>query len=316
MKNIKNNLKFLSWIAASLTFIFVSYKVLQISNPELSIVKSASQIFAYSIVNNGSTKLTIGQILLSLFLMVIGIISSFFIKDRLMSPILDKSHLSLGTQESIKNLTHYFLIFTAFVFAFQVADISLTIFAFLGGAVAIGIGFGSQNILNNFISGIIIQTEKPMNVGDIIEIEDVRGVVVAIGARSTKLISASNTHIILPNSYFLDKRFINWTLYDNTVRSYIKVNYNFESRPDDVVMNILEMIKELDFVEKNPEPKVLVEAFSENGMQYGVFVWMRVNSTLGRAELESRLRIRLYDLAMEKGYGFEVHNRQINIINK
>ncbi len=300
MKTFKSKLRYISWLAISSLLFYLVYKIIQIINPDLTVVQIISKVLNYSLVSDKTSKLSIGQIGLSLVLMILGVMLASSIRDKVVANILSKTHLNVGTRASITNLSYYVFIFISFILAFKVAHIPLTIFAFLGGAVAIGLGFGSQNILNNFISGIILQTENPMNVGDIIEIEDVRGTVVSIGARSTKLLSSSNTHIILPNSYFLDKRFINWTLYDNKVRSYIKISYSYKHNPEQVCKELIQLAKSLSFVEINPEPVVLVEDFDNNGIVYGIYVWLTINSTIGRAELESVLRMRLYSVSQEK----------------
>lgn len=316
MKTFKNKLKYISWLAITCLVLYLVFRVLQIINPELSTIQAISKILDYSILSDKNSKLSIGQIGLSLILMVLGVMLASTIKDNIVARLLSKTNLNLGTRASITNLSYYVFIFISFILAFKVANIPLTIFAFLGGAVAIGLGFGSQNILNNFISGIILQTENPMNVGDIIEIEDVRGTVVSIGARSTKLLSSSNTHIILPNSYFLDKRFINWTLYDNKVRSYIKIGYTYKHDPEMICKELLNLVKGLSFIEIDPEPKVLVEEFDNNGIVYGIYVWLTINSTIGRAELESVLRMRIYSFSSEKQLEMTSNLMKVELVKK
>ena len=104
------------------------------------------------------------------------------------------------------------------VFALWVSEIPLTVFALAGGAIAIGVGFGSQNVVNNFISGLILLAERPIKVGDLIQVGDTFGEVETIGARSTKIKTFDNFHIIVPNGVFLEQNLINWTHSDNLVR--------------------------------------------------------------------------------------------------
>src|SRR5690606_18317118 len=103
----------------------------------------------------------------------------------------------------------------------RMANVPLTVFTVVGGALAIGVGFGSQNIINNFVSGLILLLERPIRAGDFIEIGGTIGTVEKIGARSTLLLTPSNMHLIVPNSFFLEKEVLNWTLSDNVVRTEI-----------------------------------------------------------------------------------------------
>src|SRR5690606_22870901 len=115
-----------------------------------------------------------------------------------------------------------------------VAGIPLTIFSVIGGALAIGIGFGSQNIIKNFISGVILRLEKQIRVGDIISIDGVSGKVVSISTRSTKIRNAENKIHIVPNSFFLEKMVLNSNIETTVYRTTIDFYVNYSTNPKKV----------------------------------------------------------------------------------
>ena len=107
--------------------------------------------------------------------------------------------------------------------ALELIHLPLTVFAFMGGAVAIGVGFGSQNVLNNFMSGLILLAERPIRVGDLVDIDGLYGTIEHVGARSTRVKTGSNLEIIVPNSKFLENNVTNWTLSDARIRVSVQV---------------------------------------------------------------------------------------------
>ena len=113
--------------------------------------------------------------------------------------------------------------------ALPVAGIPITIFAVLGGALAIGVGFGAQNLLNNLISGMILIAERPIRIGDIVELEKERGRVEEIGNRCVRIRRYDGVHVLVPNSYFLEQRVVNWTLVSADIRSVVTVGVAYGS---------------------------------------------------------------------------------------
>ena len=172
-------------------------------------------------------------------------------------------------------------------------NIPISVFAWIGGAFALGIGLGSQNIVNNFISGLIMMAERPVKVGDIIDLEGVTGVVEHIGARSTHVKSFDNTHIVVPNSSFLEKNILNWTLSDDIVRTTIKIGVAYGS-PTDKVENLLkESVYEENLALRKPPPQVLFADFGNSSLDFELLFWTHVPDMLELKRLKSRVRHRI-----------------------
>jgi small-conductance mechanosensitive channel len=136
----------------------------------------------------------------------------------------------------------------------------LTAFTVLGGALAIGIGFGSQNVMNNFISGLILMLERPVRARDVIEVDGNHGTIENIGARSTQIRSTDGRHIIVPNSFFLESNVVNWTLSDDLMRAKVSVGVVYGS-PTRQVERLIRRAVDEERVLKTPEPIIIFEEF-------------------------------------------------------
>ena len=137
--------------------------------------------------------------------------------------ILSRFDIDIPHRYTIKLFLSYFLIFILFLLTLYFIQVPLTVFTVVGGALALGIGFGAKNIMNNLICGIVIVTEHPIRVGDLIEVNNLIGMVENIGFRATTIRSLDNTHILVPNSIILEHSILNWTLSDKVIRSEIKL---------------------------------------------------------------------------------------------
>lgn len=299
MTRIKYNLKYIAWLFGLIIVGAFIYKVMFIIDPKDDLLIILNKIINYKMIDGDKFKLTIGQLFISLGVLFVGIKLSNFISDKLLPNLLEKTNLNKGSQSAVQNLINYALIVFTFICALNIADIPLTVFAFLGGAVAIGLGFGTQTLLNNFISGIIVQTERPIKVGDTIEIDGKIGTVSEIGLRSTKVINSSNSHIIFPNSFFLDKSFINWTLYDKKIRSKIIVNFDYKHDPVEVQKLLQTMLDEFDFILKDPGSKIYIENFQESGVDYSLNFWYILPESGTKTETESIVRCKLLQMAKQ-----------------
>ena len=144
----------------------------------------------------------------------------------------------------------------------------------LGGAFAIGIGFGSQTIISNFISGLILLVERPIKVSDMIEVDGTLGRVESIGLRSTRVRTFDNIHIVLPNSSFLEKNVINWNLRDDVVRGHVAVGVAYGSDVDRVHEVLMEAAQSVDFVVHDPAPRIRFVEMGDSALIFRVQSWV------------------------------------------
>ena len=200
-----------------------------------------------------------------------------------------------------------------FLFALRLINVPLTAFAFLGGAIAIGVGFGAQNLINNFISGFIIMAEQPIGIGNLIELDGVIGMVEEIGARCTRVRTGENIHILVPNSAFLEKNITNWTLSDNEIRTKVTLGVVYGSPVRKVEELLIKAAKENAMVLKNPEPFVIFTDFGDNALIFEVHFWIIVRRVIERKLIESNVRFRIDDLFREAGIVIAFPQRDIHI---
>lgn len=257
------------------------------------------KFFKFTIYKDKDNQITIRSILIGLSCIVIGFWIAKLISSHIIYKLLTKLNMIEGNKASIQNLSFYTMFLIVIMISFGISKIPLTIFTLFGGALAIGIGFGSQNLVNNFMSGLIVQMERPIKVGDLIVLDSFRGKVEEIGARSTKIITAENTHIIIPNSLFIEKPFINWTLNNNIIRCNVKVSFDYKHSPESIIKMIQECIVSISGVQKSPEPSVVLTDFGESGLEFNAYFWINIVQEKSRFDYENDLRIKIYNKAKE-----------------
>jgi small-conductance mechanosensitive channel len=180
-------------------------------------------------------------------------------------------------------------------------NVPITAFAFLSGAIAIGFGFGAQNIINNFISGWILMWERPIKIGDFLEVENAKGIVEQINTRSTRIRRIDGVHLLIPNSFLLENTVVNWTLRDNLVRTNVRVGVAYGTRARTVADLILEATLLQEEVLRDPMPVVSFEDFGDNSLIFEVNFWIHSSVEGGLRVVRSNIRFVLDEL-------FEKHN--------
>lgn len=250
-------------------------------------------IWTYEISSLNETPITVRKLVLGLMILVIGLRLSRRFSQLVANRLLPKLGLEKTAAAVVRPLLFYFLTVTIILFALKFVDVPLTAFTVLGGALAVGIGFGSQNIVNNFISGLIILAEQPIRVGDLVQIGDLFGNVVRIGARSTQVRTGANVEIMVPNSSFLENNVVNLTLSDDKIRAFVEIGVAYGSPVREVNKLLKLAASEHGRILKNPEPFVLFESFGDNSLVFEVHFWIRSRAVMDRRIIESDLRNRI-----------------------
>jgi len=221
----------------------------------------------------------------------------------LVNKILARYNLDIGIRQSIGTISRYVIIVLGLYIIINAAGIDLSAITVLFGALGVGIGFGLQNIVNNFISGLIILFERPIKVGDRIEVGEVSGDVVEISARSTTVITNDNISIIIPNSEFISNRVINWSHNDRRIRFRFPVGVSYQEDPERVRSVLLEVLNANDGVLKSPPPDVWFDEFGDSSLNFKLMVW-----TMKYVQRPKQLKSQLYYEIFAK---FKEHNIEI-----
>lgn len=249
------------------------------------------RVWDFQLLKLDDRPLTVGSLVIFVVLVALGLWLSRVFSRLIARTAARRLNIHEGPAAAIQTLLYYVLLTSAVIFALNVINVPLTIFAVAGGAIAIGIGFGSQNIVNNFISGLILLIERPVRVGDVIQLEDVTGVVRAIGARSTRMVTGENVEIVVPNSTLLQNFVRNWTLSSNEVRSDIAVGVAYGSSVARVQEALLRAAAEHPKVLKEPAPEVLFEDFGDNALAFRLYFWLSMRRPFDRLRVQSDLRV-------------------------
>ncbi|MEA3285019.1 MAG: mechanosensitive ion channel [Synergistota bacterium] len=201
---------------------------------------------------------------------------------------------------AIERLIYYILICGSFLISLKIVNVPLTAFAFLGGAVAIGIGFGAQNLFNNLISGFILMVQQPFKINDIVQVDDVTATVLEIDSRSTKIRTFDNYDVLVPNSYFLENRITNWTLSDRIIRGKLEIGVAYGTSARKVEEILLGLAREHKTVLPDPKPFVLFSDYGDSSMDFVLYFWVDVRDGFPMG-VTSDMRYRIQEIFEKEG---------------
>ncbi len=251
-------------------------------------------ILNFPLIRLGEAEITLWTLVYFLVMMALLTYVARKIRKLLVERLLIRTHMDIGARQAVGALSRYVVLFIGLLIILQTVGINLTTLNVIAGAIGIGVGFGLQNIASNFISGLIILFERPIKVGDRIEVGNVEGDVIEIGARSTTVLTNNNIAIIVPNLKFISEPVINWKHTDSKVRFEIPVGVAYGSDVRLVEKLLLEVARENADVLKDPSPDVCFTEFGDSSLNFVLRVWNR--SQLNRKKvLFSALNFAIHD---------------------
>jgi len=269
--------------------------------------------FDREITEIGGESITGRKIFYMLLILVGGMVFSRLLTRYIQNYALRKLKLRSNVVLIIAKLTNYITFLIVVYLALNYVNIPLTIFTFMGGAIALGVGFGAQNLINNFLSGLILMGEQPIRLGDIVEIEGKLGVITNIGARASSLRMFNGFDLLIPNSKFLETSVINWTLSDNKVRLQVDVGVSYGTNTRDASNLMLRAVTEHGQILSDPEPKVIFESFGDNALQFSVYFWVELGPAIDSRVVRSDIRHRIDKLFREAGINIAYPQRDIHL---
>lgn len=233
--------------------------------------------------------------MVALIIVFIGLFAIRLVR-RALGRRLAKTQWQPDAIQLLQRIVFLSLLAGLFMLALALLDVPLTAFAFVSGAVAIGVGFGAQNIINNFISGWILMSERPVRIGDFVEIDDAKGVVEEIGNRSTRIRRVDGVHMLVPNSQMLERTVVNWTLVDRKTRTTLRVGVAYGSPLRRVRELIDQAVDEQAETITTPPPVVVLEDFGDNAVIFDAFFWCEVSGEKELRVVRSDIRFRIAEL--------------------
>jgi len=276
-------------------------------------LQGSRDIWTYEITTVDDAPITVGSLVLALLLAAVGLWAARHGSAFVGQVATERFKLDSGAAHVLQTVSFYVLLVGFTLLALRAVHFPLTAFTVLGGALAIGLGFGSQNVMNNFISGLILMLERPVRAGDVVEVDANHGTIERIGARSTQIRSVDGRHIVVPNSFFLENNVVNWTLSDDLIRTSVLVGVIYGS-PTRLVEELIQRVVDEDGqVLKRPEPILLFDEFGDNSLNFEVNFWVRARSPMAMRKVQSRLRFRIDDLFREHGLVIAFPQRDVHL---
>jgi potassium efflux system protein len=272
-----------------------------------------SDIWNAVLLTVGGSPITVGAVVLASILIGFGYLVSRAASRVVARAFTARAHIAPGVASAAETLTFYVLFIAFALVSLNLINFPLTVFTIAGGAVAIGVGFGSQNVMNNFISGLILLFERPIREGDLVSVEGTHGIVEHIGARSTRIRGPDNTHMIVPNSHLVENSLINYTLSDDVLRTTVSVGVAYGSPVRQVEALLRKALAAVPSVLDSPEPRVLFADFGDNALVFDVLFWLRSRTILERREVESEVRFCVDALFAEAGIVIAFPQRDVHL---
>jgi small-conductance mechanosensitive channel len=275
-------------------------------------MEKINKLLDTSLLTFADTTVTVGQ--------VIGIVA--FVMLGALFLLWSARFLDRYLQKKVKNQDLNQMVSRAFLFVGFIAlglitldllHIPLTAFAFISGAIAIGVGFGAQNIINNFISGWILMWERPIKIGDFLEMGELRGTVESIDTRSTRIRRLDGVHVLIPNSFLLENSVTNWTHKGHVVRTSVVVGIAYGSDEQQVSSLLERAADEHEGVLKEPKREVVFDDFGDSALIFELLFWADLSGERGLRTTRSDLRYRIVALFRENDISISFPQRDIHV---
>ena len=247
----------------------------------------------------GKISLTLGGVLLFLFSVWIAFWAAKTVRLILQDEVLPRMSLPRGVGNSISSLTYYAMVMLGIFVALAAAGFEVSQLAFVVGALGVGIGFGLQNVVNNFVSGLILMFERPIQPGDVVEVSGTSGKVREIGMRATTLSTFEGADVVVPNGMLLSEKLINWTLSDMDRRIDVNVGVAYGTDPNRVLQLLMDVTRSTDGIAKQPEPTILFVGFGANSLDFSIRSW--TNNFDEWVKIRSALTVRVHDALKDAG---------------
>jgi len=247
------------------------------------------------------TPISIFKLIMTLFIFIMGFIFGALYKRKIKNMTLNRRSFTTSTRTLLANLGYYFIIVIAFFISLNVLGIKFSSLAVIAGALSVGIGFGLQNIVSNFVSGLILMIERSIKIGDYIQIDDdLRGYVSDIRMRSTTVVTNENIDVIIPNQKLIENNVINWTMSDSIRRFSIPFGVAYGTDVHKVIDLVTQAVLQSEFREDIVESKqhatsVIMTEMGDSSVNFELFVWVKGDDLHKPKRTASTFLILIYD---------------------
>ena len=282
-------------------------------------LKNIKKIINYPLFNVGDKTITPVNFALMFFILIVGWYIGKYYKKTIYK-IRKKYKISHSVATLLGNFGYYTILAVSFLTALKSVGLDLSSLTIIAGALSVGIGFGLQNIVSNFVSGIILMFENSMKVGDYIQIdENTKGEVVDISMRSTVIRTNDNIDLIIPNQTFIQNNVINWTLNDDLVRFRVPFGVEYGTKIENVEKIILSALEKshLPYIKKHPKfdvtPRIVFIEMGDSSLNFELFVWVKGEYARRPRRTKSEFLKMIYKALNEAGIGIPFPQQDLHI---
>jgi len=273
---------------------------------------SLAAAFLNTRLERGSISTSVGDIV-AFFLTVLGAyLLSAFIRFVLEEDIYPRTRIATGQSYAVSSLLNYTILAVGFFLALAVLGMDLTKMTVLAGAFGVGIGFGLQSVVNNFVSGLILLFERPIHVGDTVQVGSLQGRVRRIGIRASIVRTMQGAEIIVPNAQLITEQVTNWTLSDQLRRLDLLVGVNYGVEPKKVIELLETVARAHPKVLQEPAPRGLFMSYGDSSINFELRAWTEQTNSV---QVHSDLTVAIYDAVYAAGISFPFPQRDVRLIS-
>jgi small-conductance mechanosensitive channel len=254
---------------------------------------------------------TLGKVLRLVVILTVGWIILRYLSRKVKRLLSSRPQFSTAATDLAAKAVFVFGLVLLVIYGLNTVRIPLTALAFMGGALAIGIGFGTQTLLKNFISGLILLFERPLRVGDVIEVAGIIGTIKFIGIRASLIQHFDGIDTLVPNSILLENQLTNWNFSNSVIRHFVLVGVAYGSPTREVAEILLKIANEHGLVLDDPAPGVRFEDFGADSLVFRLLFWLDTTKT-GRDPLASDLRFMIDKAFADAGIVIAYPQRDIH----
>jgi potassium-dependent mechanosensitive channel len=263
-------------------------------------------------LERGSISISIGDIGAFLLTVLASHLLSSFIRFVLEEDVYPRTGIATGRSYAVSSLLNYTIIAVGFVLAIGFLGVDMTKMTVLAGAFGVGIGFGLQSIVNNFVSGLVLLFEHPIQVGDSVQVGNLQGRVRRIGIRASIIRTGQGAEIIVPNANLITQEVTNWTLSDELRRLNLPVGVNYGAAPKKLIELLEGVARAHPNVLKEPPPCCLFMSYGDSSINFELRVWTQYSDS---QQVQSDLTVAIYDAIYAAGMSFPFPQREVRVLS-
>jgi len=309
-KDSQTVMKYLRKLGIMVAIWFWLVTILDLLTIRAQVGTAIIDFFTYRI-NVGEVSFSLWNIIAFFLIIRISSILSVFIRYVLDMEIYPRANLKEGVPTTISVMVRYTIAFIGILLALAAAGIGMSELTIAVGALGVGIGFGLQNIVSNFISGIILALERPIKIGDVVVVDNVTGIVRDIGIRASQIRTYDGADVLVPNGALISNKVTNWTLSDNKNRVTIDVRVPFDSDLKAVSKLLLDTSAALPDILNDPLPYLNFTGIGESAMEIKLYIWLADRGQI--LERIATMRIAIYDALQNAGYEIPVKRLSVEV---